>query len=108
MVVGSGPIGIDSTTGAWLRPTRGHVLVFVEVDHVSNPAGALRRPRHFHVPWSHLQPLEGCCDTPGGPGATFWFRQGGHVLGYIVYAAAGTTAATRRRTERMLDSLRIR
>jgi hypothetical protein len=52
-------------------------------------------------------PLEGCCDIPGGPGVSFWFRQQDHVLGYIVYAAPGTTAATRRATERMLDSIRI-
>jgi hypothetical protein len=107
MVVGSAPIGIGSRSGEWLAPKRGQVLVFVEVDHVNKPVGPLRRPRHFHVPWSHLQPLEGCCDTPAAPGVTFWFRQHGHLLGYLVFAGPGTTAATRRATERMLDSLQV-
>ena len=92
----------------WRGPARGQVLVFVEDDHVNKPVGPMHRPRHFHVPWTHLQPLEGCCGTPATRGTTFWFREHGHLLGYIVFAGAGTTAKTRRATERMLDSLRIR
>jgi hypothetical protein len=36
-----------------------------------------------------------------------WFRERRHLLGYLVFAGGGTTAATRRATERMLDSLRL-
>ena len=105
MVVGSArpTLGRDG----WRAPARGQVLVFVEVDHVNKPHGPMRRPHHFHVPWSHLQPLEGCCGTPGTRGTTFWFREHGHLLGYIVFAGRGTSAATRRATERMLDSLTL-
>ena len=92
----------------WRAPARGQVLVLDEVDHVNEPAGPMRRPRHFHVPWSRLQLLAGCCGTPRSPGATFWFRQQGHLMGLVVLAGRGTTAATRRATERMLDSLRLR
>lgn len=92
----------------WRAPRRGQVLVFVEVDHTNHPAGPMRRPRHFHVPWRHLGMLEGCCGLPGAHGTTFWFRERGHLLGYVVVAGPGTTAATRRATERMLDSLRLR
>jgi hypothetical protein len=106
MVVGTkkptlGPLG-------WRAPRRGQVLVFVEVDHVNKPAGPMPRPRHFHVPWTHLAQLEGCCGLPSAPGATFWFRERGHLLGYVVVAGAGTTRATRIATERGLDSLRVR
>jgi len=91
----------------WRRPRRGQVLVFVEEDHVNKPAGPLKRPRHFRVPWSRLPQLEGCCGTPGGAGFMVWFRERGHLIGYLVFAGPGTTDATRRATERMLDSLRL-
>jgi hypothetical protein len=105
MVVGSQrpTLGRDG----WRAPRRGEVLVFVEVDHVNKPVGP-RRPRHFRVPWRHLGRLEGCCGLPSAPGTTFWFREHGHLLGYVVVAGPRTTAATRRATERMLDSLRLR
>jgi len=92
----------------WRAPGPGQVLVFVEVDHVNKPVGALRRPRHFRVPWQHLQPLEGCCGTPGSRGWITWFRERGHVLGFIVFAGPSVSAARQRATERMLDSLRLR
>ena len=92
----------------WRVPRRGQVLVFVEVDHTNRPSGPMRRPRDFHVPWRHLSTLEGCCGLPSGAGWAFWFRERGHLLGYVVVAGPGTTAATRRATERMLDSLRVR
>ena len=106
LVVGSRPPVLGP--GGWRRPGRGQVLVFVEEDHVNKPVGPLKRPRHFRLPWSHLDSLEGCCGTPGGPGYIVWFRQRGHFLGYLVFAGPGTTAATRRATERMLDSLRFK
>lgn len=105
LVVGSQPPVLGRE--GWRRPGRGQVLVFVEEDHVNKPVGPLKRPSHFRVPWSHLSPLEGCCGTPGGPGFMVWFRERRHLLGYLVFAGGGTTAATRRATERMLDSLRL-
>jgi hypothetical protein len=92
----------------WRAPRRVLVLVFVEVDHVNHPVGPLPRPRRFHVPWSHLQPLAGCCGTPASRGWVTWFRQGRQVLGYLVFAGPGVSAGRRAATERMLDSLRVR
>jgi hypothetical protein len=92
----------------WRAPRRGQVLVLVEVDHVNHPAGPLRRPAHFQVAWTHLQRLAGCCGTPAGRGVTFWFRQQGHLLGYVVVAGRNVPLARQRATERLLDSLRIR
>jgi hypothetical protein len=92
----------------WRAPRRGQVLVFVEVDHTNARRGQVARPRHFHVPWSQLQPLAGCCGTPSSRGWVMWFRQGRHVLGYFVFAGRGVSAARRATTERMLDSLRLR
>jgi hypothetical protein len=92
----------------WRAPGSGQVLVFVEDDHVNKPTGALRRPRHFRVPWQHLQPLEGCCGTPGSRGWVTWFRMRRHLLGFIVFAGRGMSVARQHATERMLDSLRLR
>lgn len=106
MVVGSQQPRLGAE--GWRAPGRGEVLVVVEVDHVNTPAGALPRPRHFRVPWRHLQSLEGCCGTPGSRGWMTWFRERGHLLGFLVFAGPGVSAARERATERMLDSLRVR
>ena len=106
MVAGSerprlGPAG-------WRAPHRGHVMVLVEVDHTNRPLGPLSRPHHFHVPWSHLERLEGCCGTPAARGVVFWFRERRHLLGVIVVAGRDVPTVRRRATERMLASLRLR
>lgn len=106
MVVGSQQPRLGPN--AWRAPGGGQVLVFVEEDHVNSAVGALRRPRHFRVPWRHLQPLEGCCGTPGSRGWVTWFPERGHLLGFIVFAGPGVSAGRQRATERMLDSLRLR
>ena len=106
MVVGSHQTQLGKD--GWRAPGRGEVLVFVEEDHVNKPIGPLRRPRHFRVPWRHLKPLEGCCGTPGSRGWVKWFRERGHVLGFLVFAGQDVPAARRHATERMLDSLRLR
>jgi hypothetical protein len=92
----------------WIAPGPGQVLVFIDDDHVNKPAGALRRPRHFQVPWRHLQPLEGCCGTPDWRGWVTWFRIRRQLLGFIVFAGPGVSATRQHATEQMLDSLRLR
>jgi hypothetical protein len=89
----------------WTLPGRGQVLVFVEEDHVNKPVGDLRRPARFHIPWTRLQRLEGCCGLPAARGATIWFRQRRRYLGFLVYAGPGVSSATRHATQRLLDSL---
>ena len=96
------------TSKGWALPRHDQVLVFVEEDHVNKPVGDLRRPAHFHVKWGHFDRLEGCCGLPGARGQTIWFRQDGRYLGFIVYAGRGVSAATRAKTEHLLDSLRVR
>jgi hypothetical protein len=92
----------------WRMPGRGQVLVFVEADHTNHPSGPLPRPRRFHVPWTHLQRLEGCCGLPAARGAIFSFRERGHLLDVVVVAGREVPAARRRATERLLEGLRLR
>jgi hypothetical protein len=96
------------TSRGWSLPRHGQMLVFVEEDHLNKPYGSLRRPAHFHVTWGHFDRLEGCCGLPAVRGQTIWFRQNGRYLGFIVYAGRGVSAATRAKTEHLLDSLQVR
>jgi len=90
----------------WRAPRRGQVLVLLYVDHVNPVRSAPLRPVRFHVPWTRLGRLAGCCGTPVGRGATFSFRDGGHLLRYVIVAGRAVSPARRRVTERLLDSLR--
>ena len=86
---------------------RGDVVVYLLEDRVNAPAGDLRRPARFAVGWSRLERLEGCCETPGGPGWLRWFRQRGRLLGFLVHPRGSPRAAVRAQTDALLDSLRV-
>lgn len=85
----------------------GRVVVLVLEDHVNRPTGDLRRPARFHVAWNRLSRLEGCCETPGGPGWLRWFRQRGRLVGVLVHPRGAPPAEVRAQTDALLDSLRV-
>jgi hypothetical protein len=92
----------------WVLPRRGQVLVFVEENHALPPYSNLNRPARFQIAWGNFDRLEGCCGLPAARGQTIWFRQRGRKLGFIVYAGRNVSAVTRAKTQRLLDSLRLR
>ena len=93
--------------GHWAAPARGQMLMLLLEDHVNKPEGDLRRPARFHVRWNRLTQLSACCQLPALPASMRYFREHGRHLGFIVFPGHHVSAATRRTTERLLDSLRV-
>jgi hypothetical protein len=105
LVVSSAPVRTRvRNDGTLAGAPPGAVEIFLFENHLNDPRTESPRPRHFA--WKPPHRLEGCCGTPSAPGAIYWFRFRGRLLGYMVYVGRGVTPQRRAQTLRLLDSLR--